>query len=62
MTDRVPEPAHAGRQRSSQGQAPSQKAEQNFIALNERGINGFPPGPGRKHAVSVLQSAITLLL
>lgn len=44
MTDRVPELAHAGCQRSSQGQALSQKAEQNFTALNECGINGFPLG------------------
>lgn len=44
MTDGVPELAHAGCQRSSQGQARSQKAEQNFIGLNERGINGFPLG------------------
>lgn len=41
VTDGVPELAHAGCQRSSQGQALSQKAEENFIALNERGINGF---------------------
>lgn len=45
MTDRAPELAHAPAcQGSSQGQALSQKAEQNFIALNKRSINGFPLG------------------